>query len=101
MVQVFNLYGQFGYWGRKQGKMDLDYAALRRALKAMSKNIMRSCTNQGVYDSLKIGLPKLGAGLAGGDWEIISTIIEEELCSRGLDVTIYVLTIEELPYYYD
>ncbi len=33
-----------------------------------------------------IGMPKLGAGLAGGDWNIIEKIIEEEL--RGEYVVI-------------
>lgn len=26
-----------------------------------------------------IGMPKIGAGLAGGDWDLISSIIEEEI----------------------
>ena len=34
----------------------------------------------------KIGMPKIGAGLGGGDWNIIKEIIEEEL--NGIDVTI-------------
>ena len=28
---------------------------------------------------MKIGYPAIGAGLAGGNWEIISGIIDEEL----------------------
>ncbi|MEM7717254.1 MAG: hypothetical protein AAF349_27515 [Cyanobacteria bacterium P01_A01_bin.68] len=38
------------------------------------------------YSGKKIGLPKIGAGLARGDWEIIESIIAEEL--NGEDVTI-------------
>ena len=34
-------------------------------------------------------LQNLGAGLAGGDWDIIEQIIIEELCSNDIDVTIY------------
>jgi O-acetyl-ADP-ribose deacetylase (regulator of RNase III) len=34
---------------------------------------------------LRIGYPAIGAGLAGGDWEVISSIIEEEL--KGEDHT--------------
>jgi O-acetyl-ADP-ribose deacetylase (regulator of RNase III) len=30
----------------------------------------------------RIGYPKIGAGLAGGDWEIIAAIIEEELLAN-------------------
>ena len=29
------------------------------------------------------------AGLAGGDWQTISAIIEDELCSHGVNVTVY------------
>lgn len=34
----------------------------------------------------KIGLPLIGCGIAGGDWDIVSSIIKEEL--HGRDVTI-------------
>jgi len=44
---------------------------------------------------MKVGLPKIGAGLGGGDWSIISKIIEEEL--GEFDVTIYVLDEKEIP----
>lgn len=35
--------------------------------------------------------PKFGSGLAGGCWAKIEKIIEEELCEKGIDVTIYTL----------
>ena len=57
------------------------------------------------YDSLREGLarvrllalehdasvhmPRIGAGHASGNWQIISAIIEEELCSHGINVTVY------------
>ena len=41
------------------------------------------------YTGKRIGLPKIGAGLAGGDWNVIQKIIEEEL--PGENVTIVVL----------
>jgi O-acetyl-ADP-ribose deacetylase (regulator of RNase III) len=40
------------------------------------------------FTGKKIGLPLIGAGLAGGDWTIIEKIIEEEL--EGEDVTVVV-----------
>lgn len=73
---VVNIYGQYGYGGRKKGIRDLDYNALRSGFKLIKER----------FSGKKIGLPKLGAGLAGGDWEIISKIIEEEL--TGEDVTV-------------
>ena len=73
---VVNLYGQFDYKGRQFGRMDLDYSALRSALAAMKAK----------FSGKKIGMGRIGAGLAGGDWEIIERIIQEEL--NGEDVTI-------------
>jgi len=72
---IVNLYGQYGY-GRKNGQMDLDYDALRKALR-MAKN---------KFTGKSFGFPKLGSGLAGGSWDIIEQIIEEEL--KGEDVTV-------------
>ncbi len=40
-------------------------------------------------DDASVHMPRMGAGLAGGDWQIISTIIEDELCSDGVNVTVY------------
>lgn len=73
---VVNLYGQFDYTGRRSGKMDLDYDALRSALKAMRDK----------FTGKTFGMPMIGAGLAGGDWNVIEAIIEEEM--RGEYVTI-------------
>ena len=63
---VVNGYTQF-HWkgsGRK-----VDYKALRQVFKKVKSN----------YSGQKIAYPAIGAGLAGGDWEKISLIIEEEL----------------------
>jgi O-acetyl-ADP-ribose deacetylase (regulator of RNase III) len=73
---VVNIYSQFDINGRKQGKMDLDYDALRSGLKAMKTK----------FSGKRFGINKIGSGLAGGDWTIIEKIIEEEM--RGEYVTI-------------
>ena len=36
-----------------------------------------------------IHMPRMGARLAGGQWELIAEIIESELCNYGLQVTVY------------
>ena len=77
---VVNLYGQYDYTGRRHGEMDLDYDALRSALRAMKEE----------FSGLLFGLPKIGAGLAGGDWEVIEAIIEEELEGERVIVVNYV-----------
>jgi O-acetyl-ADP-ribose deacetylase (regulator of RNase III) len=73
---VVNIYGQYGYWGRNEGKMDLDYDALRSGFKYIKEK----------FSGKRMGFPMLGSGLAGGDWGMIESIIIEEL--EGEDVTI-------------
>lgn len=73
---VVNIYSQYDTKGRRQGKIDLDYDALRSGLREVKAK----------FSGKRIGMPKIGAGLAGGDWNIIEKIIEEEM--RGEYVTI-------------
>lgn len=77
---VVNLYGQFDYTGRRSGKMDLDYDALRSALRQMKRN----------FSGRTFGLPKIGSGLAGGSWEKIEKIIEEEMYGEHVTIVNYV-----------
>ncbi len=72
-VIVVNAYTQYGY-GR--GGINCDYNAIRSCMKIIKEK----------FSDKRIGLPLIGAGLAGGDWNIIKQIIEEEL--KGMDVTI-------------
>lgn len=89
-VLIYNLYSQYTYTGRRQGKMDLDYWALKAALERMANSLLAKCRALKVAPAeLRVGLPKIGAGLAGGDWGIISRMIQERL--SYFDVYIYVL----------
>jgi O-acetyl-ADP-ribose deacetylase (regulator of RNase III) len=69
---IVNAYTQFHWRG---AGVKADYEAIRSAMRGIALE----------YSDCKIGYPKIGAGLAGGDWSVISTIIEEELA--GLDHT--------------
>jgi O-acetyl-ADP-ribose deacetylase (regulator of RNase III) len=40
----------------------------------------------------EIAIPKIGAGLAGGNWEIISRIIDD---ATGDDLDVYVYYLED------
>ena len=57
----------------------VDYDAIRSNFRAVAKN----------FPDARIGYPKIGAGLAGGDWDRIAAIIDEEL--EGCDHTLVVL----------
>ncbi|MDW3195890.1 MAG: macro domain-containing protein [Cytophagales bacterium] len=69
---VVNAYTQF-HW-RGNGPL-ADYEAIRRAFRSVKAS----------FSGKLIGYPAIGAGLAGGDWAVISAIIEEEL--QGEDHT--------------
>ena len=72
-VTVVNAYTQFSFGG---GEVNVDYDAVRSCMQWIA----------GWYTGMRIGLPRIGAGLAGGDWDTIRDIIEQEL--DGEDVTI-------------
>lgn len=72
-VTVVNAYTQYNY---TYNKIDVDYDALRSCFKKIKKD----------FSGQRIGYPLIGAGLAGGDWNIISNIIDEEL--EGEDHTL-------------
>ncbi len=63
---VVNAYTQFDYAG---AELLVDYDAVRECLLEVRK----------LYSGKRIGYPKIGAGLAGGDWRQLAAIIEEVL----------------------
>ncbi|NHZ82605.1 phosphatase [Massilia sp. CCM 8695] len=63
---IVNGYTQY-HWRGDGNKAD--YAAIRLVMKAVKSR----------FTGKRIGYPKIGAGLAGGDWARIVPIIEEEL----------------------
>lgn len=80
-LAVVNAYTQFNY-GRNHADGDakpLSYEALTLCMKKI--NIL--------FSGKHIGLPKIGAGLAGGDWELIKFIIQRELQDCQVTVVNY------------
>lgn len=71
-VIVVNAYTQHHYGGYKP----VDYNAIQKVMAAIKRD----------FTGKKIGMPLIGAGLAGGDWNRIEKIIQKEL--DGEDVTI-------------
>jgi O-acetyl-ADP-ribose deacetylase (regulator of RNase III) len=68
---VVNSYTQFRYGSNHADgyKMPVDYDAIRLCMRKINY----------LFSGKTIGLPKIGSGLAGGDWNIIRGIIIEEL----------------------
>lgn len=65
-------------YGRPDQGPYISYAALRSVIKDLVKSWPEG-----------FAMPKIGAGLAGGNWEIISKIIEEE--SGTVEVRVYTI----------
>lgn len=78
ILRIVNAYTQFGV-AMKPDECVVDYDAVRSAFNHLATMLA------GTSD-LRIGYPMIGAGLAGGDWDIISKIIDEEL--EGFDHTL-------------
>lgn len=83
---IYNLYGQYNYGYDAKGYTN--YEALRGALLNMRIDLDGAVGING-EDWKKVGFPKIGAGLGGGDWDTIARIIEDTF--EGYDVTVYTL----------
>lgn len=69
-IIVINAYTQFNYKGKGN---KADYEAIRSVFKKIKAE----------FSGKRIGYPLIGAGLAGGDWNIISEIINTELSGEN------------------
>lgn len=83
VCSVVNLYGQYGYWPQPEGRINTDYTALEKGLQLLG-DVLRS-----KKPNARVGLPKIGCGLGGGDWVIVSELIERAFID--LDITVYEL----------
>lgn len=80
-ICVANLIGQHGVGPDRMGIPPIRYSAIVDGL-ARVRNW--------VWDrKASVHMPRMGAGLAGGDWSRIERIIVDELTSFGVDVTVY------------
>ena|ERR1035437_1120767 len=64
---IVNLYTQYDVGKVYGSKQQERYDAIKSSLSALNERFPNS----------KIGIPKIGAGLAGGDWDVISKIIDK------------------------
>ncbi len=87
-VCVANIIGQSGIRSVSNWK-PIRYDALREGL-------ARVCQLALEHDAT-VHMPRIGAGLAGGNWQLIAEIIEDELCSHGVNVTVYDLPKDDEP----
>lgn len=84
----FNLHAQkdYGY----DGKRYINYGALAECVHAVYNYILYSTYHLGDRKGLKIGFPYLmGCGLAGGEWSVVSEVLEH--CLGDYELVAYEL----------
>lgn len=77
---VANLIGQHDIRVAK-GVPPVRYEAIREGLKKVALEARRLRAS--------VHMPRIGCGLAGGDWQTVGKIVEEELVSADVPVTVY------------
>ena len=82
--QVANIITQENY-GRDPNTQYVDYDAVQRGFRTIREEIE---SMQGVpIETAWLAIPRIGAGLGGGDWDTISAMIEYDM--DGIDVVVY------------
>jgi hypothetical protein len=79
-LTVVNSYSQYKYGSNHTDGVSkpLDYEALTMCMRKINHT----------FKGERVGLPQIGAGLAGGDWNRIKQIIQTEL--KDCDVTVVI-----------
>lgn len=85
-IVVANMIGQRGIFSHfdpdtETSTPPIRYNALEVCLKALADEALKT--------KASIHLPKIGAGLAGGDWNIIEKLIIEQLVNKGIETYVY------------
>jgi O-acetyl-ADP-ribose deacetylase (regulator of RNase III) len=77
---VVNAYTQYNYGANHKDGVakPVDYEAITMCMRKMNV----------AFKGKHIGLPKIGAGLAGGDWDRIKKIIQTELIDCKVTIVI-------------
>ena len=75
-LTILNIYSQHLTWGPQPR---VSYPAIERAARAIAAE----------FPGKRLGLPLIGAGLAGGDWLIIKEILGRELEALDFTVVVY------------
>ncbi len=76
-----NIYSQYDYSG---SGTSVDYSALQ-------SGVLSACTFLAGRGLKTLALPKIGCGLAGGNWEFVEKILRNVETSTGIGITIYTL----------
>ena len=88
--EVVNMLAQDGFIGKNGDKRPLRYAALVQCMLKIKDIIhLRRENNSATFPNGEIHCPEFGAGLGGGDWNIIEELIHEIWVDKDIDVHVY------------
>jgi O-acetyl-ADP-ribose deacetylase (regulator of RNase III) len=80
-ITVLNLVGQQGTCRNRWGRPPIRYDAIDQGLEKVMDHSAR-------WDA-QVHMPRMGCGLAGGDWRVIEALIKKNLTDNGVRVTVY------------
>lgn len=72
------------FYGR-DGRRYVDYNAIRSCMQKVKELAFTT------FSTSNVSIPKIGAGLGGGDWEVISSILNEDEIINKLNITVWEL----------
>jgi hypothetical protein len=80
---VANMVGQHGVRSKREpgAPAPVRYEAIGRALGRLGDEALRR--------GASVHMPRIGCGLAEGQWELIEPLIQRQLVERGVAVTVY------------
>ena len=87
-VWIASMLAQVGY-GPSAGRRRLRVHALRKALSHVAQFARQT--------GAEVHMPLIGTGQGGADWATVRDLVLEELVSRRVQVTVYVLPNEQMP----
>lgn len=82
-IRVANMIAQHDIITNTNGVPPIRYEALEHCLEKVAEEALK--TNASIH------MPRIGAGLAGGDWNIIENIIIKTLVEKGIPTFVYSL----------
>lgn len=78
---VANVIGQHKITTAKNGLPPVRYEAIQEGLRQVAAFALNH--------QAAVHMPRIGCGLAGGTWDKIEPIIQQELTDKGIEVTVY------------
>jgi O-acetyl-ADP-ribose deacetylase (regulator of RNase III) len=78
-LELASLVAQHGYGPSLFPR--IEYLALEECLSKLASHAKEARAS--------VHMPRIGCGEAGGDWNIVSEIIDEQICRKGIEVTVY------------